>query len=360
MIRTTTYAGDTKNVPQKQIKEEFADIIYNLAPTKTPMLSLSKRSSTKNIEVGWFLDDLAPEQLKTGDVEGDTAANIGTVVGTEADAAALEVKRQMNVTQIFKKKISVSGTAESVDWFGRTSEMAYQMTKKAQEMKRDIEATICGKSQAPVGGYTGNLAVYPSTNGTTGIRTMGNFKWQVINNPLGYDTTYDQGLVDPVGTPVNYGPISEKTINLAMEQVWRNGGEPSIMMVTGLMANAIASLALSGTGVGMAGRYRDSLQQTKLVNVVDVYVTPYGELSVVLNRFMNKGEAAQTATASVIAPANDIFLVDPEYIDVCYLRQPKTEQLSKIGDSEERMIVSELTFKVLAPQSCGIITGLRV
>jgi hypothetical protein len=358
MIRTTTYSTDSTNVAQKQIKEDFADIIYNLAPTKTPMLSLSKRSSTKNIETGWFIDDLSAATPHTaGDVEGDTAASIGTTF--PKDAEALQVKRMMNVTQIFKKKISVSGTAESVDWFGRTSEMAYQMTKKAQEMKRDIESTICGKSQAPVGGYTGDLTGYPTAQVNTGFRTMSNFKYQIANNALGTDNIYEQGMT--VGGPpaTAYGSITEKSINLAMNQIWTLGGEPSIMMVTGLTANAIALLALSGSGSGLSGRYRDSQQETKLVNVVDVYVTPFGELSVVLNRFMNMGETPQ-GVATVSSKDNDVFLIDPEYIDVCYLRQPKTEQLSKVADSEERMIVAELTFKLLAPSSCGIITDLRI
>ena len=339
MIKTinTAAGGDMQ---QKQVKEDFADIIYNLSPTKTPMLSLAKRSATKSIEVGWFLDKLTDAVVSTGNDEG----------GTPVDGVIEQVKRQMNVTQIFSKKVSVSGTAESVDWYGRASEMAYQMTKKAQELKRDIEVTLCAKSQAPVGGYTDNLATasYPTAPTTGSKRTMSNYKWQIANNPLGGTTVYNNPQGG--GPPLVNQKVNENTLTGAMQMMWLKGGEPSMALCTGPISTQIAALALTGTGAGLSARYRDAGEGTKLVNVVDMYVTPFGELSVAISRFLNSGETGDAV--------NDIFLIDPEYIDICYLRQPKTDQIAKTGDFDDRMIITELTFKVLAPDGVGLITDI--
>ena len=49
------------------------------------------------------------------------------------------------------KTVVITGTQESVDKAGRASELAYQIAKKAKELKRDMEATVTG-NQAEVAG----------------------------------------------------------------------------------------------------------------------------------------------------------------------------------------------------------------
>lgn len=347
------YPGTTEN-PNVQMKESFADVIYNLSPTDTPFTSMCKRESISAIEIGWFADKLADAKVQAGIPEGADAP-----VGEYE-----EVKRVMNLTQIFMKSVKVSNTAESVDFYGRKSEMAYQMTKKSQELKRDIEATLCSKSRTAKGGYfsslvattPGNVTLNSGTADDT-TREMSNFKFQIINNPMGTNNTVENGG----GLALNEGHL-----NKLMQKVWSKGGNPKTALVTANTAQAIAGFALTGGSVGGAARYRDIGQEKKLVNVVDVYVTPFGEMKIGLSRWLNYGEATPVAPtgSNPVVPGsdykNDIFLIDPKYISLAYLRQPSTTSIPQHGDREEKLITTELTFKLTAPDGCGLLTNAYV
>ena len=341
-------AADSPNV---QMKESFADVIYNLSPTDTPFTSMCKRESISAIEIGWFADKLSDATVPAGIAEGADAP-----VGNYE-----EVKRVMNLTQIFMKSVKVSNTAESVDFYGRKSEMAYQMTKKSQELKRDIEATLCGKARKPRGGYFSSLVATTPGGVTTNsggpddtIREMSNFKYQVINNPL--------NAGGPARTVVDAGfvAVSEKLINDLMEKVWLVGGNAKTALVTSGMANSIAKMALTGNSTGGAARYRDIGQEKKLVNVVDVYVTPFGEMKIGLSRWLNYGDGPTGGPPATATGADDIILIDPKYISLAYLRQPNTTSIPQIGDREEKLLTTELTFKLTAPDGCGLLTNVKL
>jgi hypothetical protein len=348
MVVSTDVGTSGNNYANVIMKEDISDIIYNLSPTKTPILSMSKRESAHNTTVQWSLDKLA-----------DAAAGAGTAEGADAvDATYHLVDKSVNFTQIFQKTVKVSGTMESVELYGRQSEMAYQMTKKSEELKRDIESTICGTIYD--GAATSARKAYVGTGAT---RVMRPLKAMIgATSGAGENNGPPAGYNDTVYTALNgtNGMFDENDINNAMENMWNDGGEPDAMVVNGSVAAHISSLALGGTGAGFAGRYRDAQQETKLVNVVDIYVTPYGELDVVLDRFLNYGEDTSGDSGAASTRINDIFLIDRDYIAACYLRAPRTEQLANTGDNEKRMIVTELTYKVLSPEGIGLITNVDI
>jgi len=89
-----------------------------------------------------------------------------------------------------------------------------------------------------------------------------------------------------------------------------------------------------------SGRQRDFATGTELVNFVDLMVTPFGQVSVVLNRFQS---------------ADDVLLVDPEYLEVGTLRPFTTTRMAKTGDSEEVMLTVELTNAVKHDSAHGLV-----
>ena len=56
-----------------------------------------------------------------------------------------------NQTQISEKAVQTSGTAEAVDWAGRKSSQAYQLAKRAKEIKRDMELMLTGETVKAAG-----------------------------------------------------------------------------------------------------------------------------------------------------------------------------------------------------------------
>ena len=76
------------------------------------------------------------------------------------------------------------------------------------------------------------------------------------------------------------GAINAANLLDCSEKLYNHGGNPSMLMVSPSKAQTIAGFATA------TGRERDFGTGTTLVNVVDVMVTPYNQLKLVLNRHM--------------------------------------------------------------------------
>jgi len=118
--------------------------------------------------------------------------------------------------------------------------------------------------------------------------------------------------------------LSEATLLTAGQAAYNAGGEPDVFMIKPADALIVAGFTAS------AGRQRDFGNERKLVNVVDLYVSPYGEYKVVLNRWI------ATSTA---------LLFDPTMWSNVTLRPWTRENLAKTGDSNVIMMVGEMGLK---------------
>src|ERR1044071_2830634 len=133
-------------------REDLKDFIANISPTDTPFTKLASKT-----------DAVAAPNTSNAQVEADdiTAAAVTPSV------------RVGNRTQISNASVVISRTQESVRKAGRSSELAYQITKKTKELKRDIEA-ILTQNQASAAGNsttarkTGSLEAWFSTNVSRG------------------------------------------------------------------------------------------------------------------------------------------------------------------------------------------------
>jgi|GEM_PF-841513 len=356
VVGTTIIGGNAGG--QKLMKEDVSDIIYNISPTDTPFMSSCKRGSTKNTLFQWNLDKLADAKVQDGVLEGERADGAATL----ATDSVLQVPQEKNYTQIFRKLVEASGTIEAVDLYGRKSEMAYQMAKKSQEIKRDIETTLLGLSNAPVGIrlLTTDMGAGADANdGATGIaRVTRNFANIVDTHQL-IDST-SPATIDATSTVVSGGAVpgtpdlmSPAVIDKVMRKMWEIGADFDFAIPSPKTMEAIADFAISA-GPGLSGRFRDSGQAKKVVNVVDVYVSPYGEISMVLDRFMPPADPVDTTSVG-----NVMYFIDPKQLELKYLRSFSTINLAKMGDSEKKMIIAEFGLVVKAPQGCGILYNFK-
>lgn len=294
-------SGTYKTYDQVGKKEDIEDIIYDISPTETPFLS-SIGSGTANATLHQWQEDSLAAVASNAAVEG---ADAGTA---SADPTVLKT----NNTQIFTKVVQVSGTAEAVGKYGRSSELAYQIAKKGKEMKRDIEHAFIGARQAGAAG-----------DGST-ARQLKSYHAQV----------------DASTTSENSGTnraFTEALLLDVLQSVYQAGGNPNQLQVTPSHAVTVAEFAAA------SGRQRDFREGTKLVNVVDIYVSPFGEVSVVPNRFLD---------------ANSALVVDTEYWSRAVLRPMQTIVLSKTGDSDKRQMLTELTLVCENSKASGLIDDL--
>ena len=295
-----TVSGTLKTFDQVGKREDVEDIIYDISPTDTPMLS-SIGTSTANATLHqWLQDSLAPV-ASNAKVEGADAGTASTVTQTVKTAN----------TQIFDKVVQVSGTAEAVGTYGRSSDLAYAIAKAGKELKRDIEHSFVGLSQSGTAG-----------NGTTArqLTSAANQISTATTNTAGANRALTEALVLDVA-----------------QKVYEKGGDATQMQVTPSHSVVVAGFATA------SGRQRDFGSSKTVVNAVDILVTPFGTLNVVPNRFLN---------------ANTSLILDPEYWSRAVLRPMQTVVLAKTGDSDRRQMLTELTLVCEHDEASGKIDAL--
>lgn len=292
MATFTTYDKTAGN-----LERSVEDVIYNISPEETPAFTIAKKTVADATLHEWQEDELAA-------ADPDNAARQGADAEFENPT---DVVMRNNRTQIFQKTAAVSGTLEAVKKHGIASQMAYQVSMRGRELKRDIEAAMVGRDQAAVVGSTSASA-----------------KMASVINQIDSDTTVS----------VTGGALTEQGVLDAHEAVFTAGGNATVMLTAPAHAQTIAGFAAA------SGRNRD-VEQKELINAIDLYVSPFGELQVSLDRFQS---------------ADDVLLVDPEYLGVAVLRPLVTKRLAETGDAEKVQILTELTGCVLNSKAHGRVT----
>jgi hypothetical protein len=292
------------------VKEDVSDVISNISPTNTPFQSLVKTESVHNTLFQWQEDSLA--------AVGANAA----VEGADASDSVMNPTTMLsNYTQILTKTIRVSNTADKISAYGRAKETALQLSKKSAELKREFEYALLGVAQdAAVGGE--------ST-----ARKFGN----VFGKGATGSAMIDAGnVIDHTATPV---ALSENDVLTANQKLYEGGGEAKILMIKPGDSLIVAGFTAS------AGRTRmfDGSADRKVVNVVDLYVSPFGEQKVVLNRFMK---------------ADSALLFAPEYWKIAVLRPWTRIPLAVTGDANRTQLIGEFSLKHVNQKASAAIKGL--
>lgn len=292
-------------------REDLSDVIYNISPTDTPVMSSIGKTKATAVNHEWQTDSLAAA----------TTAN-ALVEGADATSATMSPTTRLgNLTQIVGKTIQVSGTLESVDKAGRKSEKAYQLAKASAEIKRDIE-TIINANQAAVAG-----------NGTNTARKMSSLlSFIKTNTSVGAGTTTAGADPTTIGVSARVDADTTRTFTEAMlkevvREVFSSGGTPSVLLVSPALKQTVSGF----TGLA-ATRYQAPVSgQATILAGADIYQSDFGQISIVPNRFMR---------------TRDALLLDPEYAALAYLRPFQTIELAKAGDSDKTQILAELTLEV--------------
>ena len=305
-------------------REDLSDVIYNISPTDTPIMSSIGKTKATAVNHEWQTDSLAAA----------TTAN-ALVEGADATSATLSpTTRYGNLTQIVGKTVQVSGTLDAVDKAGRKSEKAYQLAKGSAEIKRDIE-TIITANQAKVAG-----------DGSSTARKMSSLlSFIKTNTSVGAGTTTAGADPTTIGVSARVDADTTRTFTETMlkevvREVFTAGGTPSVLFVSPALKQTVSGF----TGLA-AQRYQAPVSgQATILAGADIYQSDFGQISIVPNRFMR---------------TRDALLLDPEYAALAYLRPFQTNDLAKAGDSEKTQILAELTLEVKNEAAHGGVFDLN-
>ena len=331
---------------QVGIEEDVSNIISNIDPMDSPFYTLIQKGRVHNTLYEWQED------------EYDAVVDNAAVEGADAAPANhVPTVLRANRTQIFTKTIEVSNTAPAVATYGRSNELAYQSAKKAAELKRDIEGALVGRVQDAEAGDNTNIP-----------RRFGN----VLGQDAGQTAASLILARQSSGDATNGAPLTEDNLLNLHQRLFEEGATSvNTLMVTPKDSRTIASFMNS------AGRERDFGAMKKLVNVVDLYVSPYGEMKVVMNRFQKafipddgadsrfgEQQADAGTSPSPDADANPdslgvAILFDPAMWEMSTLRPATRTELSRDGDRRRFQIVCEKGLKHKNYRCSGLLTDLN-
>lgn len=309
-------------------REDLSNTIFNIAPTETPVVSSIGKTKATATYHEWQTDDLA------------AASAAGLIEGADATGASdTPTTRVGNRTQIQGKTVHISGTLDAVDKAGRKTETAYQLAKAGQELKRDMEKTILG-----------NVA---QSNGTAGsaARLLGSIQTWLKSNFV----TMTDGVAPTTNDGTNTrtegataSAFTEQKLKDCVKSVFENGGTPTLLVVPPTQKQVVSTFA------GIAAQRYEAPKNaaTTIIGAADVYLSDFGTLSVVPDRFMT----ADGGTGG----GEQALLLDPTMASVATLRPFESNLLAKSGDSEKHQMLVEYTLQVSNEKAHGIVADLAV
>lgn len=304
------------------IREDLQDALISISPTDTPFMTAAGRRNIDNTYFEWGVVSLAAVDSSNRVAEGEASP------GNDAPTNAV---RQGNYAQISDKVVEVSDTANAVNGAGDAQTLAKQIAYKLKEMKRDMESMLLGNVAASAGssGTARQTAGLPAWLRTNAVRGSGG----ADGTTSGSGTS---GYPDAAATDGTQRELTETLLKSVIAACWDEGAEPSIVMVGSQAKQKISTFS------GNATRFKEA-EDSKLNAAIDVYISDFGELQVVPNRFQR---------------ARDVFILDPSYARVGYLKNTTQTELARTGHSERRLISAEYGLQVDNEAAHGVIADI--
>lgn len=230
----------------------------------------------------------------------DNTDDITFAEGSETNVFQESVKRELsNILQIFKKAVSISGTAEAM----QRNKFSEEVSDRLLELKINLEKTLINGLK--------------DDGSTTGIRKMsGIIEFADAANNV---TTGD-----------GVGALLE-----GMRKMWNND----------LSEGQYYAFVNADIKEEIDTHYQSSYSyQHKTTNfglLVETINTNYGTVNLVLSKHV---------------PADKIVLFNDKYVDLVSLREAHFEALAKTGDSTKGHIVGEYSLKVASSKGVAVLT----
>jgi len=303
-------------------REDLIDNIFDVSPVETPALSAMKKKKASNRIHEWQIDVLAAAAANAA-VEGDD----------QSGTAPAATTRLNNYTQILTKSVIVTGTQESINSAGRSSEVGYQSGRRMQELKKDMEFAMLDNG---IAAGIGNPKI---TGNDTTAREMASLNTYMTSNvSLGTNGVVSTGDGSDVMTDGTNRALTAVLLDAVLTDCFTNGGDPKMLLVSPTNKGVVSDFTTTG-----ATRYVTT-DDKSLTTSIDVYVGDFHTLQVTPCRQL-QGE--------------NVYALDPEYLAIAELRGMEMKDLAKTGDSIQKQITWEATLEVCNEAAHGLIADTQ-
>lgn len=301
-------------------REDLSDVIYDISPMDTPFMSGIARTQATATNHEWQTDAL------------DTAANNAVIEGEDATTtAATPSVRLGNYTQISDKVPRVTRTQRQVQSAGRGDELEYQIMKAGKALKRDMETALLANKAKAVGSES------------VARELAGVESWLATNYSGGATGAAPTGDGTDTRTAGTLRAFDEADLKTVLASCWDEGGNPDMIMLGSFNKQAMSSFVGGGTS-GPAQRTVDG-DATRVNTAIDIYVSDFGSLAVVPNRFQVQ---------------NSCLVLEMDMWAMATLAEFQETPLAKTGDSDRVQLLSEYTLESRNEKASGIVADLTV
>ena len=284
-------------------REDLIDVIGDVSPDETPLLTLFATSTAKGTLHEWLKHNVSRPTSVSADVEGaDT---------TFADLT--QPTRENNVTQIIKQPVRVSRTERKVNVAAMGDPYAFQKADALRQLKMKMEYAVLNAAKA---------------SGASGVaRQMNGIDAYVTTNTTARNS----------GTS-----FSETELDAMIADVWANVDPDKVFDM--VLCTFKIKQKISGFS-GNSTRYIDA-KDRRLVKDILVYDSAGGSHRI----FAHKDVRDSAGSTTVYGLREDLY-------KTAYLDKPMFEELAKTGDSDKGHWVTEFCIESLEERASVKRTG---
>jgi hypothetical protein len=280
-------------------REDLTDVLVNITPKETYLVSNTRRTKAANIKHEWLTDALASVVTTNARAEG------AMITASFASAAART--RVSAYCQLMDKLVATADSQEASNPAGiGGNEHEYQIAKAMKELARDMEYMYINQASA-----TGNRTTAAKLTGLAAAITT-----NVNTATATRDYTY-----------AIHQSISETIANA--------GGRPDVIYFKSAVAIDLCAHPAS-TGGG-SGAVVISVPANSITDAYDMYRDMFGVKKLVPNI---GNFAVLTATASA-----GVFQLQTDLIAQAFLQQVDVVPIARLGHAMNSMIKVEVTLE---------------
>lgn len=294
-------------------REDLADAVYRISPVDTPFMSMVPRTKATAVLHEWSEDELGTIDTSNARLEGDTLSR----------AATTNPGRLQNYCQISSRDATVTGTQRATNPAGIDDMLAFQMSKKSLELRKDMEYTLLGNQGQTAG------------NATT-ARTLRSFNSWIDSNGSRGTGGADSASATAGATDGTQRAFTETLLKDAIKDAYEDGGEPDCILVGPFNKQAASAF----TGRSQA---RQHIDEKKILGAAALYASDFGDLKIVPSRTQRD---------------RDGYVIDKDKAAVAFLRAFEPQELGRIGDAVTRDIISEYTLEMRNPKAHSLVADL--
>ena len=238
-------------------REDLTNILVQLDPVSSPLVSLLRRTKARNTSHEWTVDGLASVNTD-GILEGQDTTSFSDKFEGRA--------RLSNVVQGFRRDYQVSQVQQAVDGVGPAGKSAAQV-KCLRELKRDLEAAVYSANDKTVG------------SGSAAAKLRGFNDWLDSSGPSDVPSTYRTAAAQII--TMSNAAVTEAKVSAALASMFNVSGSLSnVTLVADTQVRDSIANFMRAAHSGTATRYSVSGTGKTVTLAVSLYESDYGSISI--------------------------------------------------------------------------------